>query len=200
MGQQKKWHPGEIDLLDELIEYYPIPLIAKKINKWHKKNNSKTRRSCNAVKVKLNRMGYSATPKEDNMTASDWCRELKLNPYRVNGWVKKRGLQYRKIAHNKLAISIEQMADFAKEKPHLFTEVPEDILVYYFGDEVTTRVIDYKKKHPHPVGISRPVYRIDTGKQYKSLHEAEDETGISRHSLAREAKRSDGWLRFVGAK
>ena len=37
MGQQKKWHPEEIDLLDELIEYYPIPLIAKKINKWHKK-------------------------------------------------------------------------------------------------------------------------------------------------------------------
>jgi hypothetical protein len=200
MGQQKSWHPEEIDLLEELIEYYPIPLIAKKINKWHRKNNSKTTRSCNAVKIKLNRMGYSATPKEDNMTATDWSRQLKLSHYRVNDWVKRGGLSYKKIAHNKLAISQEQMTSFAREKPHLFTEVPEDILVYYFGDEVTAKVIDYKRKHPHPIGISRPVYRIDTGKQYKSLHEAEDETGISRQVLTREAKRSDGWLRFVGAK
>jgi hypothetical protein len=200
MGQQKSWHPEEIDLLEELIEYYPIPLIAKKINKWHKKNNSRTKRSCNAVKVKLNRMGYSATPKEDNMSATDWSRQLKLSHYRVNDWVKRGGLSYQKIAHNKLAISIEQMTNFAREKPHLFTEVPEDILVYYFGGEVTAKVIDYKRKHPHPIGISRPVYRIDTGKQYKSLHEAEEETGISRQSLTREAKRSDGWLRFVGAK
>lgn len=200
MGQQKSWHPAEIDLLAELIEYYPIPLIAKKINKWHIKNKSKTRRSCNAVKVKLNRMGYSATPKEDNMTATDWARQLKLSHYRVNDWVKRSGLLSKKIAHNKLAISIKQMTDFAREKPHLFTEVPEDVLVYYFGDEVTARVIDYKKKHPHPVGISRPVYRIDTGKQYKSLHEAENETGISRQSLTREAKRSNGWLRFVEVK
>ena len=143
-------------------------------------------------------MGYSATPKEDNMTAADWARQLKLSPYRVNAWVKRSGLSSRKIAHNKLAISVEQMTDFAREKPHLFTEAPDDILFYYFGDEVTARVIDYKKKHPHPVGISRPVYRIDTGKQYKSLHEAENETGISRQSLTREAKRSNGWLRFVG--
>lgn len=195
MGKGKRWNSEELDLLDDLIGRYPLRIIAKKINNWHRKNKTNITRTFNAVKVKVLRDNYSTEPTEDNMTITRWAKQLRISPHRVRGWTRFSGLVHQKVARNKLAISIKNMKDFACQKPFLFADISKDILLYYFGEKVTNQILASKPLRDKLVG-NKQITRIDTGETYTSIREASRKTGIIRCTIKREAER-DGWLKFV---
>lgn len=88
------------------------------------------------------------------------------------------------------------MKIFAMQRPFLFSDVQTDILLYYFGEAVTDLIVANKPLREKMVG-NKPVIRIDTGEVYAGIRQASRQTGIPRPVIKREAKRIDGWLKFV---
>lgn len=195
-GTTSSWSEKEIEYLTENCGYYPVKILTQKINRWHRRHGTGIKRSSTAVKVKLTKLGYSATPKDDNMTASEWARQLGFGRYKVREWVRHRGLIAKEIARNKLCISVEEMKAFAKEKPHLFSSANQEYLLYYFGEELTQAILDAKEKSYEVVSRKKPIKRKDTGEVYTSIFEASKQLKMDKNAVRREAQRG-GWLQFV---
>lgn len=195
MGKGKIWGEEELELLDDLAGHYPLRLITKKINSWHKKNNTDIKRSVTAVKVRMIRLKYPIEATEDNMTISRWARQLNISPHRIRGWTRFSGLQHEKVARNKAAISIKSMKELATERPFLFADIAPEILQYYFGDEITNLILANKPMREKMVG-NKPIRRIDTGEVYSGIKEASRRMGMDRATVKREASKN-GWLHFV---
>lgn len=83
MPRGKKWALEELEFLDDLAGRYPLQIITKKINNWHRKNKTQIKRTQTAVKIKMMRCNYSATPSEDNMSFAGWAKELRIKYDRV---------------------------------------------------------------------------------------------------------------------
>jgi hypothetical protein len=119
---------------------------------------------------------------------------LGLKSDRVRGWTRSRGLNYAR-RESSFIITVEDMRKFATEKPHLFSAVSEDVLIYYFGNNLTRLILSNKKTCPD----FQPKYRIqrlDNKFIYPSLYKAAKDLGMRKEAVKREAKRN-GWLRFV---
>lgn len=194
MRYNKKWSEGELELLEILVNNCPSEMITAKINKFNRKQQTGITRTKNAVEVKINRMGYSHVATEDNMSAKEWARSLRLNPYRVQGWIRKQGLKAIKGC-NYWIISRDNMTEFAICKPELLAVISKDILLYYFGESLTHLILSNKEKSP-PTSVRYKIKRTDTGRIYESLTKASIDLGMSRHSVRDEAKRN-GWLQFA---
>ena len=181
----KNWSPEEKNMLLDLVGSCPLPMIAGHLNR--KFNNHRTK---NAVKIKLNRMGYSVKCEWDYLTQTQWAKELGFpNRYRLSNWVKKGKLKPLKLSQHLSAISIETMKGFADKNPHLFTEVDPEILKYYFGDRICHKIQNTK-------GITgKPIKVLANGKVYKSIREAERQLKINRTVIAYEMRRPDGWIK-----
>jgi hypothetical protein len=188
------WSENELRVLQTLVNTFPIEMITAKINRFHCQNLTGIERTKTAVKARIRKMGYSRLATEDNMSAREWSRSLGLNVYRVQGWIRKQGLGYRRGC-NYLIISRNNMIAFAKRKPELLAGVSEDILLYYFAESLTNIILSKKAKCPDFMPI-RKILRVDNNTIYPSLHEAERQLGMSRRSIKNEAKRG-GWLRFA---
>jgi hypothetical protein len=83
------------------------------------------------------------------------------------------------------------MKDFANKRPELFSHIPKDVLLYYFGEEITDKILEtpLKRLRSQAVNIN--------GKIYQSLREASRETKMPLQSLCREVKRPDSWIKKV---
>lgn len=195
-GTQKQWSKAEIEYLSSLVSSYPLELITKKINRWHRRFKTGVRRSVCAVRKKINSSKYSVNPIDDNMTANEWARQLGLSRNRVLRWKREQGLKHLIINKRKLAINVKDMTDFAERKPHLFCMAKKETLLYYFGEELTEKIESSKTKCPEIAFKSKPIQRTDTGEIYCSMAKASRELGLDQMTVAREAKR-EGWLRFV---
>ena len=88
------------------------------------------------------------------------------------------------------------MECFAKGRPHLFSMANEEVLVYYFGREMTEDILRKKEKSPDILNKRKPIFRTDTGEIYKSILDASKKLGIGKTAVRSEANRG-GWLRFV---
>jgi hypothetical protein len=194
MGSNRAWSEGELELLEISVNSYPTEMITKKINRFNRKHKTGVIRTKNAIEVKINRMGYSQLATEDNMSAREWARSLRLNSCRVQGWIRKQELQAIKGC-NYWIISKKDMIEFANRRPELLASVSEDILLYYFGESLTHFILSKKEKCP-PLSVRYQIRRTDTGLIYSSLTKAAKDLGMNRHSVRNEAKRN-GWLRFA---
>jgi hypothetical protein len=194
MASNKAWSESELELLEILVNIYPPEMITGKINKFNRKHKTGVTRTKNAVEVKINRIGYSQLATEDNMSAREWARSLGVNSYRVQGWIRKQGLQAIKGC-NYWIISKNNMIEFANKRPELLAVVSKDILLYYFGESLTHFILSKNKMSP-PMSVRYKIKRTDTGLIYSSLTKAAKDLGMNRHSVRNEAKRN-GWLKFV---
>jgi hypothetical protein len=143
MASNKAWSEDELELLEILVNTCPTEMITDKINRFNHKQKTSIIRTKNAIEVKINRMGYSQLATEDNMSAKEWARTLELNSYRVQGWIRKQGLQATKGC-NYWIISRRNMIEFANRKPELLAAVSKDILLYYFGNSLTDLILNKK--------------------------------------------------------
>jgi len=182
-----RWTEEEIDFLYHYAGEYPLALLTKKLNTEFSRNRTKS-----ALSSKMSQLKLSSRPTVDFFSAEQWAKELGFNnSTRINVWVKKKGLKAIKLDATHSAITIRAMQQFAKRRPELFGHVPFDILLYYFGEEVTNKVANtpLKRYHPQPVIIN--------GKQYSSIREASRHTHYSVSFLAREVKRPNSWIKKV---
>lgn len=194
-----KWQKEELAYLEKLANTLPLQLITNKINNWNKGKGNNVERTMTAVKVKLKRLGYGTTPTENYLSGHEWTRQLGLKSYRVQGWVRHLGLKSIKISRNKRAISILAMKEFATQKPHLFSAINPDILIYYFGEDLTNVILNAKDKCPDFLNQKKPIQRKDNGVIYPSIREASMKLNMNKTSVRYQAKHN-GWLQFTDSK
>lgn len=190
------WTAQEDDIIEKMVGYFTIHQIVKKLNKWHRKQATGITRRRQAVQKRINYLGYSSIPSEDNMTTGLWAKQLGISKVRLDNYRRFNGLQGTKISYNKTIISIKQMTDMLEEHPHLLSDVNPDILVYYFGEELTNKILAHKVVRDKIVKIPAKVKRVDNGMVYPSLRVAEKNLKMSRCAITAETKRN-GWLRKV---
>jgi hypothetical protein len=180
------WAEKEIDFLYRWAGKLPITLLVEKLNKNFQNNRSRM-----SVQSKINRLGLYSRTEMDYMTANQWAKEFGFNNSNcINVWAKK-GLERIKLNRTHNAISIKAMKDFANKRPELFSHIPKDVLLYYFGEEITDKILEtpLKRLRSQAVNIN--------GKIYQSLREASRETKMPLQSLCREVKRPDSWIKKV---
>jgi hypothetical protein len=195
-GTKKRWSKEELAYLDRLWDYYPASVIAGKINYWHERNNRQIVRTTRAIQAKLNHLGFSATPTEDNMTVQEWGKGLGVNKSRSSNW-KAYGLKCVLISSNKNMVSVKDMKEFILLKPYLFSDINPDVLEYYFGKDVADVVSNSKNLRERVVPLKRKVMRTDTGEIYPSVSQASKALYHSRFVLYKELKKEDGLVRYV---
>lgn len=195
-GTKKRWSKEELAYLDKLWDNYPASVIAGKINYWHQKNNRQIVRTTKAIQAKLNHLGCSATPTEDNMTVQEWGRDLGVKGTRSSNW-KAYGLKCVLISSNKNMVSVKDMKEFILAKPYLFSDINPEILEYYFGKEVADIVLKNKEKRRELVPLKRKIMRTDTGEIYPSVRQASKALYRSRFVLYKELKKENGLVRYV---
>lgn len=196
VGITQKWSEAEIEYLIENNSSYPVRVLTQKINRWHRMNATGIKRTLESVRGKLQKMGRSQVPIDNNMTAAEWARQFGFHRHRVVNWTRLYGLRSTSVARNKLSISVEDMTLFAKKRPYLFSSANKEYLLYYFGESLTETILSHKDKCPDTLSKKRPILRVDTGEIYKSILEASKRLGIGKTAVRSEAKRG-GWLRFV---
>jgi hypothetical protein len=175
MGQ--RWCEEELILLEKLVNTMPIDMITDKINEFHLKKATSIIRTVPAIAHQLKKIGCGRKATEDNLSIRRWSEVLGLICIRKN--------------NRSVIVSKKELICFAKRKPHLFTAISEEILLYYFGDELA-RYISQNEKHINRYRIKR----LDTNKIYPSLYKASKELKMSCYSIRREATQN-GWLQFV---
>jgi hypothetical protein len=188
MGQ--RWCEEELILLEKLVNTMPIDMITDKINEFHLKKATSIIRTVPAIAHQLKKIGCGRKATEDNLSIRRWSEVLGLKIGKVSKWTKLGLICIRKN-NRSVIVSKKELICFAKRKPHLFTAISEEILLYYFGDELA-RYISQNEKHINRYRIKR----LDNNKIYPSLYKASKELKMSCYSIRREATQN-GWLQFV---
>lgn len=184
---KKAWTDEEIDFLFKYCGVLPLALLLEKFNKTF--NTSRTAQS---LKLKIRRLGLSYATELDYLSKHQWAKTFGFrNNHCMTRWERK-GLKVFKLNKHQHCISIKDMAKFAHERPHLFTSIDRDILLYYFDEKLVNKITESKSKCYQPKRI-----KTSDGRIFKSQKQASEQLKISASSIAIEVKRPDGWLKLV---
>ena len=184
---RKTWTDKEIDFLFKYCGVLPIALLIEKFNKTF--NTNRTRYSLTS---KIGRLGLTYAVEFDHLTKKQWAKTFGFNNNHVMTRWERKGLRVIKLNKHQHAISIKDMAKFANERPHLFTSINRDILLYYFSEELVNKIANSKSRTYSPKKVKTPDGRI-----FNSQKQASKQLRISERSIAREVSRPDGWLKLV---
>lgn len=184
---KKKWTDAEVDFLFKYCGVLPIALLIEKFNKTF--NTNRTRYS---ITAKIGRLGLTYAVEFDYLTKKQWAKTFGFNNNHVMTRWERKGLKVVKLNKHQHAISIKAMAKFANERPHLFTSVDREILLYYFSEELVAKISESRNFTYSPKKIKTPDGRI-----FRSQKQASQQLHISERSIAREVSRPDGWLKLV---
>ena len=131
MASNDFWSPKEDDLLMKWADTLPCFIIKNKLNYWHELNKTKTTRSLESVRWRMDKLGLSLKPSLDNMSGSEWARQLGVVRATITLWIKRNGLRCLKSHSGRLIISLQDMTNFAKKRPDLFANLKPEILEYF---------------------------------------------------------------------
>jgi hypothetical protein len=193
MGKGKAWNEDEIVLIEKYVNTMTLKMIESRLSELNRERGIK--RSEMAIKLRLIRMGYSVKPTENWMCCRLWAVSLGITHGRVLRWIKDYGLHSEPYGIQ-FHVSRQSMCAFASRKPQQFASIAEDILAYYFGDDLTEFILSKREECPVLKRKPKKIKRMDTGDIYPSLTVASKYLGMSRNSIRVEAQRN-GWLRFV---
>lgn len=184
---KKRWTDEEIDFLFKYCGVLPIALLVKKFNKTFKTN-----RTSHAITSKIWRLGLTHKVEIDYLTKTQWAKTFGFNNGHIMTRWERKGLKVVKLNQYQHAISIKAMAKFANERPHLFTSIDQEILLYYFDEELVNK-INQSKSYTY----SAKKIKTSDGRTFDSQTQASQQLRLSQRSIAREIKRPDGWLQLV---
>lgn len=184
---KKFWTEKEIDFLYKYCGSLPINLLIEKFNRTF--NTDRTRQS---IACKINRLGLTYAVELDCLSKLEWAKIFGFNNGHVMTRWERKGLNVIKINSHNHAITIKDMAKFAHEKPHLFTNVDREILLYYFDEKLVEKISKAKNLNYKPQRV-----KTSDGRIFASQREASRQLGISQKTIANEIKRPDGWLKLA---
>lgn len=166
LGQE--WKPEEIELLENLAGSAPMPDIIKRLRNLEKRNGW-NKRTPIAIQVKLKRLGLRQTCEENNFTLSELARTLKVPRDRVELWLERHGLPYRRVLRNKFSIQQSPFRKWAALHIHLLAGVDPDGLKWLTNWKNAEAIASAPlPRH----GRATPIRRLDTGETYRSIKEA----------------------------
>jgi hypothetical protein len=188
-----RWSKEELEYLLDKAGELPVDIITRRLNRWHKSHQRKIKRTRQAVKSKLRRLGYPSLPTFDCLRYSHWEKELNVSQGSMNNWERRGHVCPTFSTHNYRFLSIKDMENFMKRKPYLFKKAPDDIIEYYFGREM----VDLVKQSKSP-REPRPIMRTDNGQVFPSINQASKSLKLAPLTIITEANRENGWLRYAG--
>jgi hypothetical protein len=188
-----KWKQDEDELIEKYVNTVPLTTIVARLNELNKDRGiTRTRVS---IQARLNKMGYSTSATENNMSCRTWSRKLGVNIHEICKWVKTDELVFRED-HLSMNISRQAMIGFARKHPYYFKKIKKDILLYYFGGELADLIFNDKRDCPSVRVKAKKIKRLDTGKIYQSIAAAAIYLKMDRNTVRKIANRN-GWLQFV---
>jgi hypothetical protein len=177
--------PQEAELwLEKKAGTMPLPNLTAAYNRVATKQGW-TKRSQNAIKIKLNRLNLSRKCTEDNITRNELARVLRVSSDKVRVWTSN-GLPYRKIARNQTAIKISDVRAFLLSNPSRAFGVSFDGLAWLIGEKDAETICDADHSRR---GHRRPVINLDTGKVYPGIKAAARENYLSHGCISQAIKR-----------
>jgi hypothetical protein len=194
MPKRIKWDRQELTFLLDKSSYYPPTILTKRLNQWNKRRGMLHKRTLTAVKLVLKRNKKSWSPIDDNMSRSEWAKQLGVSTGRLLTWVKLGYVTAVAISSHRTAISVVDMENLFKSKPNLFKGANPEAIAYYFGDDAHLLIESSSGKSD--IIKARPIIRADNGFIYPSIYKAAKELGMSTRTIWREVRKQDGWLRY----
>lgn len=185
--KKKTWTEQEIDFLFKYCGSLPINLLIEKFNS--KFGTNRTRQS---IACKIGRLGLTYRVELDCLSKLEWAKIFGFNHGHVMTRWERKGLKVIKFNSRNHAISIKDMRKFANEKPHLFTLINKDILLYYFDEELVNKISKSNNLNYKPQKV-----KASDGRIFSSLREASRKLNISLRTISSEVKRPDGWLKVI---
>jgi hypothetical protein len=134
----KKWNQEEDDLLEKFVNTVTVLTIVEKLGQLNSDRDIK--RSEATVRARLQKLGYSVKATENNMSCFLWGRMLGISFRKIRRWTKNHGLSFEE-QNCQIHVSRKAMIALAKRKPQFFAEIKKDILISYFGADLTERIL-----------------------------------------------------------
>lgn len=142
-------------------------------------------RTDTAIELKLRRLRLSCKCTEDNLTRRELARQLEISTDRVRGWTE-RGLPYRKVARNQVAIRLSDVRAYLLAHPELATGISERSLAWLVGDKAAQQIMAAPKSRR---GFYRPVICLDTGERFEGIKAAGRAKFVSHGSIGEAIRR-----------
>ena len=185
------WEQDAEFWLEQKAGLYPLPELCRIFNRVASRKGW-ARRTETAVNIKLKRLNLSRKCTEDNLSRRELARALGIGPDRVRGWTR-RGLPYRKIARNQIAIKVGDLRDYLLENPGLTTGITEQSLAWLIGESAAKKI---KAIPDDPRGFYRPVICLDTGERFDGIKAAGRAKFISHSSIGGAIRRGGKCLGY----
>lgn len=186
----KHWTPPEIEYLLSLANDYHIKEVTRHYNRWATINKYQSR-SCQSVKSKLIKSGFSTKPQGLWVTLMDAARALDRSNQSIRLWIKKGWIGQQHIKRptpHSTVIHRKAFDLLAEEKPSLFAGCSLESLLKVFHSEVFAEKIYESFGDGFHASRPKPVQCIETGKRYPSIEAAAKENYISPGSIRRAVK------------
>lgn len=174
------WQEKELVLLEKMVGCNPIVDIVEAIQQLDRRQRWPLRTET-AIRVKLKRMGHTLKCVLDNLTPADLAKSLGINRDRVDAWVEKYGLPYRKVDNYKGAIRLSDFQNWAREHPQKLAGIDQDCLEWLLQDAEFSA---YCSNLPVPVqGRPQPVKDLTTGNVFPSFKAAARANYLEEHGI-----------------
>lgn len=188
-----RWSKEELEYLLDKAGELPLDIITQRLNRWHKSHKTGHTRTRQSVKSRLKRLGYSSLPTSDCLRYPHWEKELNLSKQKISNWERRGYICHTFKTPNYRFLSIKDMETFMKRKPYLFKGSPDEIIEYYFGQDMLA-LVKQSKSPREP----RPIMRVDNGQVFPSINQASKSLKLAPLTIVTEANRENGWLRYAG--
>ena len=110
-----RWSPAEEALLHELAETMPLRELVRAYRQRAGQRGLRPHRSRHAIATKLQRLGYSAEPQVDRLSAGQIAGALGVDRKTVGNWIRsgKFPAQRRESERGWYAVSLRDLCRFA---------------------------------------------------------------------------------------
>lgn len=188
--QMPLWEPEAIDWLHTQAGTDRPDMLTQRFN-WNAARLGWTKRSVNAIKVKLNRLGLSAQATEDGWNCTGLALLLGISRDRVHDWCE-RGLivqTCRKKRKSQKRITAKSFRRFIQQHPDWAIGIDPHRLLIVLGDSDSVRreiavILRLALENPLRRGVAVKIAAED-GRVFDSLRAASRATFITRSHIKR---------------
>lgn len=158
-----RWTDEEDEALTNIFRKYQAKEAVQKFKDYGKYRHW-PRRTKVTILERVYRLHGTRNLNEENYSVTALARVLKISPYRVFSWVRRKQLTVKYLGKT-TKVTQDDFVLFAARHPHLLADADYDALAYFLGEEKTARI----KRYFTP---KKEVLHIPTNKVFPSVSAA----------------------------